>query len=265
MAEEAQGVRNKWLLLVAVLLGVVVVIIYNADRRRAIEAAKGEDVAVLTYTRDLSIGDTVVPRDLTVTMMDAKAVERLGDVMKKKDREGFFAVPRRIRQDVTKSDLAKWSHVTGTKGGYPSHAIKEGMVRISVPISSATSPGRDLRPGDRINLVGIFELTPGHPEAIRAISDVKVLEAGGVGMTEMQASSSGYRTPRASRSYRSIALEVDPAVSLKLTNLTTHVIGEFTVELRNPGMQYPEESGVINEELEELSRTARTGRPQRSS
>ncbi len=265
MAEESQGVQNKWLLVVAAILGIIVAIVYNVDRNRAIRIAEGAKKRVLVYKVDIKANQRVPAKNLTVRTVDAKTIETM-NLMTEKDMGAIVNQP--IRQDVKQNDYVAWSHVTRSPEENPSYSISndDDMVRISVPIDSVTSPGRDLRPNDRINLVGLFEVVPGKPSSYWAVANVRVLEAGGIGVKDVGAQAAGKNAPRGSRSYRAVALEVPLGVHLKLVNLTTHLLGSFQVQVRSPGAVYsiddPNADGDVtfNEELAKLAKVAATGR-----
>ena len=259
MAEESQASDStKWQLIVAIGLAILVVILFNLNQARILKAQKGETVELLIYARGLRVGDRVSTKDITVREISSRGAEGYGRVLRNKTADRDSIVGEFLSQDVRKGEYVQWAHVTGTEEGRPSSRIGEAALFISVPIESLTSPGSDMRPGDRINLLGRFNLG-GKVETVRVIENVRVLSAGGQGMSSLVSSGTGAKSSRTRSSYRSIGIEVPPEVSIQLQNLRTHLVGEYVVELRNPRDQIladTDQPGTINDKLKELARGA---------
>jgi Flp pilus assembly protein CpaB len=233
MAEESQGAQNSGLLpVVAIALAVVVVIVYNLQLRRERMAAKGESVSVLKYGRDLDAGEEISERDLEEHYIDTQHREALGNVVEGKDKE--LLVTQAVVQDVRLGHFVFWSHVGGKEGEKAAQKITKGMVTRTVEIDSVSSPGTILNVYDRINLIGVFEVS-NKRRTYRIIADVRVLAVGGRGPTGTDISGGEVRTPRASRSYRSVTIEVSPDVSLQLNDVLAHIQGPLIAEVRHPG------------------------------
>ena len=59
------------------------------------------------------------------------------------------------------------------------------------------------------------------------------------------------------KSYRKMTIEVDEDVSLKLSNLFSHMLGKVQLELRRRDARMPPDAGRINPALESLASQAR--------
>ena len=67
MAEEQSGgVRNVWLLLIALGLGLVVVIIYNVQIHRVRMEGRGRTLRLLKLTRDMDLNDKIGDEDIEI-------------------------------------------------------------------------------------------------------------------------------------------------------------------------------------------------------
>ena len=64
MAEETQGVQNKGLLLIALILGLVVAVVYNLHIAQVKRAQRGTMVHLLRYRRAMEAGDVVKADDV---------------------------------------------------------------------------------------------------------------------------------------------------------------------------------------------------------
>jgi len=162
MAEQPPKTQsNAWQLIVAIGLGVLVVILYNVHQARIRRAHRGEMINVLVYRQNLRAGDQLTHKALDEVELSKTAAERLQNVVQ--DDERNFLVTQTLISDVYKGNYVEWSHISGSEAARPSAGISETLYRISLPIEGVTSPGADMRPGDRINLLGTFVLGQAGP------------------------------------------------------------------------------------------------------
>ena len=258
MAEEKQGVQNMGLLLIAIALGVVVVIVYNVQIHRIREGMRGTTMRLLKFRRDMRIGDDIKRTDVEVHEIEAQRPGEFGNVMPSKELE--YLITQSLRKSARKGEFVMWGHVLASGGEKASGDIKRGMIAKTVPIDSATSPGTILSVGDRINLIGIFRVNKGKPKAYRILTDVRVHRIGGMGPAKDSTSAKPSRASKGMRSFKSVTLELTPAVSLQIENLQTHVLGEFTLEVRNLEDRSPPGAGQVHPELETLASEAKPPR-----
>lgn len=249
-AEETPGVRNKGLLVVAAVLGVVVVIIYNVHIQNVRDASKGQTVALLQYARDLEQGETIVRKDIELVQVPKESVLPLGNVVPKKELD--FAVGSDVNQNVKKGQWVLWGHVT--EGGPRGSTLQpqKGYIGLSIEVDPKTVPGQLLWVGSRVNIDAMLPTRGRAPSAQRVIEAVRILAVGGRVYTQ-EAGSSGRR---AASTYRSVTIEVKKDVSLQLQNVLSHKSGSVTLELRNSQEPLPSGAGTISKALDNLAKAA---------
>lgn len=258
MAEEKQGVQNMGLLLIAIALGVVVVIVYNVQIHRIREGMRGTTMRLLKFRGDMRVGDNIKRSDVEVHEIEVQKPGEFGSVMPAKELE--YLTTQFLRKRARKGEFVMWAHVLASGGEKASSDITIPMIAKTVPIDSATSPGTILSVGDRINLIGIFRVNKGKPRAYRILTDVRVHRIGGMGPAKDNTSAKPSRASKGMRSFKSVTLELTPAVSLQIENLRTHVLGEFTIEVRHPDERAPASAGLVHTELETLASEAKPPR-----
>ena len=255
MAEETQGIQNKWLLLIAVVLGVIVVLIYNAHIRAIRAEQKGKTVAIIQVNKDLKLGEKITARHIKMEEIPHGSEKAFGKVLKWEDRNFVLALGgRRVNQPVMKGQYLLWDHVMDYSGSRASGKLGDGMVAIPIEFDSDKSLGDILSVGDTVNLKGVFDLKGGQYKTYRIISGVRVMNVGGRGAAGGAGAGRG-RTGM--KSYRRITIEVSPKVSLELSNLMTHMHGDIQLELNQASTRLPPNAGEINPLLEPLTAKAR--------
>ncbi|MBN1941808.1 MAG: hypothetical protein JW849_00780 [Phycisphaerae bacterium] len=255
MAEPVQGIQNKWLLIIAVVLALVVVFLYNAHIRAIRSELEGKTVAVVQMAKDLPAGERITARHIKKAVIPKDSAEAYGKIWPWKDREvlteyGGKAVHRTLRKD----QYLLYDYIDDAGGVRASQKLGDGMVAIPVEFDRDQSLGDMLAPGDTVNLKGVFPSPGGVYRTYRILSDVRVMNVGGVGAADESETAS--RRTR-SRNYQRITVEVTPEVSLKLSNLLTHMVGDVQVELNQAGVSGTAQPGQINPELELLASQAR--------
>ncbi|HUT61755.1 MAG TPA: hypothetical protein VNA25_28285 [Phycisphaerae bacterium] len=248
MADEAPGIQNKGMLIVAVVLGLLAVLIYNWQIQRVRAESRGEMVKLLRFERDKKPGDEIdAAKDLIVQEVSKKLAAGLGDVAivergetpKKYDR---FPVNQR----VLKGQFLLNSYLTYEASRSPSARISDdNLVAMAVPLREA--PGDILRPGDRVNLVAQVSLggQPTKPE--RIIEDIKVLAVGGKSLRENSFSDNPYAREEGIAMYRAITVEVSPEASLQLETVLANTSGGMRVEVLSPKARPSPRAGKVNE------------------
>jgi len=248
-AEETPGIQNKGLLVVAAVLGLVVVVIYNIHIQDVRKAGRGKTVALLQYARDLEGGETLTRKDIELVRVPKESAQPLGNVVDEDNKD--YAVGSKINQDVQKGQWVLWGHVTAGRPRRPLQP-KKGWVAVSVEVDPKTVPGELVWVGSRVNIVAMLPVRGQPPSAKRVIEAVRVLAVGGRTYTN----ESGSRKQRPATSYRAITIEVKKDVSLKLQNVLSHKSGNIRLELRNPDDSLPPGAEEISPELESLTRSS---------
>lgn len=250
MAEEVAAVRNKGMLLVALVLAALVVVIYNFQIRRVRKEARGETVILLRFLRNMKRGEQLdVKKDLEVQEVSKQFRGGLGSVVVLNRREERSSIDRRyVNRKINKGMYLMWAHISQE----PQDRQSENITRpnIAYPLDVETVPGELLSIGDKVNLVGRMSLKGGALKSYRIIEGVTVLAVGGRGVrrTPLKGRRTGL-SERGPRSYRSITIEIRPKQSLNLNDVLSRVIGGVTVELLNPESRTSGEAGTVNPDL----------------
>ncbi len=247
MAESKRELQGKWLLLIAVVLGVIVVLIYNAHIYALRSAQEGEKVAVAIVLRKLQPGDKIDKNDIGKQEIPRNITKRFGDVIKYDERG--TAMGKRLLYAADKGSFLKWSQINPSHKISPSARLRRGYVGKPVTFSSDESLGDLLTVGSVVNMLGQFSINGGRYEYY-PIMKVRVLNIGGKGGADTTFNPLG----KGMKSYRRMTIEVPEDVSLKLSNLRTHMIGDVQIDLCPQDTQPADE---INRELDALTKQAR--------
>ncbi len=263
MAQEAPPIQNKKLIVIAILLGAVVVVVYNVHISGIRKATEGRKVRLLEVNRDMEPGEKITAKDLDVRELHERIVENLTSPVREDERE-YIVRNAVLNQPVTKGQLLLWGHITGDKETNPSAKITPGMVAVALELDPQKSLGNILRVGDRVNVVGYLPTGGAGYEASRIIQAVKVHTIGGLGRAEAVGRGRRPRSPEGMRSFRSVTVEVPVDESLKLYNVLSHVRGGVVwLELRFADEPSPPitENEKVNPDLKKLATTAAQGPP----
>lgn len=229
MAEQQQsiGVQNKWLILIAIVLGIMAAAIYNLHVKAIRNEYEGNSVEIVEVTRDLAAGDRlrgdcIKPYEIPASEAAKKS---FGNVIKWSQHDMLLVEGgKRVNQPVKKGQFLLWDHITGREGTNPSNRISYGMVLKSIEFDKSQSLGDALSAGDRVNLCGMFVLNGQPLKSYRILEGVRVLNIGGKGAAG--------ETKSVGQSYNRITVEVPEDISLKLDNVLTHMVGQAHLELR---------------------------------
>ncbi len=249
MAENKQEFQSKWLLLIAVVLGVIVVLIYNAHIYAIRSEQKAEKVGVAVVLRKLQTGDKITEKDIGEREIPREFADGFGDIVKYDELGTAWGKPLLYAAD--RGSFLKWSQINASHAISPSARVKKGAVGKAIVFSSEESLGDLLVVGDVVSLLGQFSVNGGRYEYYPIIK-VRVLNIGGTGAADTSAGRFGKRM----KNYRKITIEVPEEVSLELSNLRTHMIGDYKIDLC-PKNTHP--NTTINEELGGLTTQARPG------
>jgi len=255
-ADSGNGpvVRNWRLLLVACVLGLVVVLIYNVHISRLKSVGKGEQITVYKYTRDMEPDEKITLKGLEAANIPKDYAKGLGRLIRKGQRD--YAANSEVNRHVGKGDWVLWGHITATDIDKPSGQLGSGMVAVTIGIDPHTSLGRILRVGDRVNVLGMLSVKGQKVQAYRIIKALKVLAIGGQGPPDSPAHSRRGASQRGVRTYRSITVEMKPEVSLQWANVRSYVRGIVSVELCSKRDRLPDDAGMIDPALGGLTESA---------
>ncbi|HNX26696.1 MAG TPA: RcpC/CpaB family pilus assembly protein [Phycisphaerae bacterium] len=252
--QQAIGVQNKWLILIALVLGILAAAVYNLHIKAIRDEYEGNSVKIIELRRDLSAGDRLRSDCIEACEIPATEAARksFGNVIKWSQKDMLLVEGgKRVNQPVRKGQFLLWDHITGREGTNPSNRISDGMVLKSIEFDKSQSLGDALSAGDRVNLCGLFSLNGQPLQSYRIIEGVRVLNIGGKGAA-VEGKSVG-------QSYNRITVEVPEEVSLRLDNVLTHMTGQIQLELRPYSAPAPTDIN-INPLLGSLATQAVKGR-----
>jgi Flp pilus assembly protein CpaB len=250
----AEGVSNKKLMVVALVLGVLAVILFYAYDSLKESRFRGERVRVLRWARDLRAGDPVTGGDILDFEISATAVKALEGVIKAQERGSLFSKDTTVTRGVTKNDFVRYTDILGTAGNRPSDDITEGMLGVALPVDPVFTPGELLRVNDRVDLIGMLSLKGKPAEAYTLIENLRVVGVGGrAGSPEEDLGGhTGRRAEMGLRVYRSITVEVTPEVARQLAGIIPRVQGRIWPALRNPRYRKATFDNRLNPEVLEV-------------
>jgi hypothetical protein len=240
MAKETPVVQNSKMLALSLGLALLVVVLYNVQINKIRTEAKGTTVLMLQYKMNKHAGDTISDRDdLQAAEVDEKLAKGLKNVKTDDDRN--TVVGHRLAHGVAAGDWVMRDDLADQVERSIIVPPHEGMV--TVPIDPTYSPGRMLHLGDRVNLLGEVQATPGHYKTMRLIDGLIVRSIGGKSVTDFAKPGED-----SSSSYREIGISLPRDMIPKWYNVLSYVKGgRVIIELRNPSDLVPEL--VINPEL----------------
>jgi hypothetical protein len=235
MAEQTPAVQNKGMLVVAVVLGVVAVIVYNVQVAAVRQQSIGALVKVLQFDRDMKRGEKIdLTKDVSMKEISNALSAGLGDVAVADNFEQLKTMTQDgiLNRDVRKGNFFSTSMVLTNEREDPASKVHNpGNVCRAVPVRMDLS--RLLRPGARVNLTAMIPVSGGKVIAERIIEDVYVL---GVGSEiETDSAAPGSASDQGLMSYRKITIEVSPQASLDLEQVLYYIGGGVNVELIPPG------------------------------
>ncbi|MCD4825256.1 MAG: hypothetical protein K8S55_11690 [Phycisphaerae bacterium] len=254
MAEKSRGIQNMWLLLIAVVLGILVVVIYNAHITAIRAEREGQYIKVLKVVRDLRPGERITAHHLGEEDMrrDIKT-ENYRKFVPVADRNRIVTQGKPVNQRVNKGALLEWDHITRTGKTSPSAKIGDNMVACDIQTDS--NLGDLLSPDDTVNLLAVFPDEKGGSKTYRFLEGVRILNINGKGAAEYTGKSKNRQTK--SR-IRDISIELTRKESLKLANLLTHIQSDIEIELNKGGEGDDTSPAITDKALIKLTEKART-------
>jgi len=230
--QEPHGVKNKGLLVTALVLGVLVVLVYNWHIGQVRDAGTGEKITMPVLKRTMAAGEDIEASDIEVRQVETHFKDTIGpDVILNTQPEALIGEV--LSRPVQRGRMLRWDDILG-RSPEPPPPVDPGTVAFQLPISARQSPGQMLRVGDRITVLGTVNV-PGKPlTTYRILDGAKVISVGGVAPDRWTKRSG--RPGRATygstlRSYRSIGIQVPRETEIPLHNVLAHVVGELRVNV----------------------------------
>ena len=230
--QESQTVKNKGLLVTAVVLGVLVVFVYNWHISSVRDAGIGEKVKMLVFNRTMEAGEKIEMSDLEVKPVETHFMESIGSNVifgvTPKELEGEV-----LSQKVQRGRFLRWDDILGHGQKSPTHLLDEGTESFQISIQPRESPGQMLRVGDRIVLLGVLAPPGKKVSTYRIIEGVKVVSIGGMAAspTTGRNKPGERRYGSIMRSYRTIGIQVTPETATELNNVLTHLLRDLRIDV----------------------------------
>ena len=259
--QEVPAIQNTKLLIVAAVLGVIVVVIYQVQVYQIRAAGREDKVKLLRLARELAPGEQLKKIGQEVVAVEVPESVAEGYFSKVVKASEFEAIRGdRVRKAVKGNDWLRWRDLTGGQAAGPAEKITRGKVAVTVPVDPFRSQGEMLRIGDKVNMCAFVRDRSGRVEPYRIISALKVLAIGGrwAGDTEP-----GAATPSVEgglRAFKSVTVELTPQTSLALNAVLSNVVGSVWLELRHPDQADTAQDEQIHPALQSLTARA-PGRP----
>jgi len=261
MGEEAPAVQNWRLLIVACVLGLAVMLVYNMHISRIRAGMDQEKVTAFRYDRDIDAGETLKDDDLVRVQIPKAFADQVGRLLGEEDKDSL-GVGRKVKRDVSKDEFAMMGHFTTILTGGAQDGLRKDMVLITIAVDSKNSVGKVLRIGNHVNVLGMLPARKNRDgyEIYRIIEWLRVVAIGGQ-VNRQDSSGSGRGTAQLGvRNFNTITVEVkrnDPDVSIQSNKLKTHLQGPAIIEIC-PSRYLPKRGtdGVIAAELKEYTMKA---------
>lgn len=255
--EQSSGVQNKGLLITALVLGVLVVLVYNWHIGQVRQAGIGETVELLVPKRNMESGEKIEDTDLKVVRAETHFKDGIGTNVIFNTAAGDLK-DEVLSRRVLRGRFLRWEDFVGHGPDPTSEVLGEGKESFQITIEPRESPGQMLRVGDRVALLGILALDGKSLKTYRILEGAKVVSIGGVATgptrtTSMTRGSSGYT--RAMRTYRTIGIELDEKTALKLNDVLTRLVGSLRVDVLSPKnkQDYVKKPIVLSDELKDVT------------
>ena len=255
MAEQTPAVQNKGMLIVAAVLGIGVVLIYNWQIEAIRKEGRGEQVYIMRFEKDMVPGQKLdVDKDLAMEAVPEKLADRLADVVAVKNKEGLRAfkdlpVNKRIYKGVflTSSMLSTDQKMTRLRLNNP----QDLAVAVSVKEQGI---GDVLQPGSYVNLVANIPDRSGKLTPMRVLKRVFVLAVGGRGIRSEASPMAS--AEEGSASYRTLTIEVSDETSLDLKKVQGVIGGPMEVEGLSESVSTVPGEGKIPPEVMDIVKAA---------
>lgn len=221
----AEGIQNKKLLIVAIIVGVVFVALYNVQRIREEAARRASRTFVVRVTTDLEPGQVLTEQNVQPVGLEMDSTSLKGLVMWEgeaglKNGLNVQQVRRRVEKN-TVLQLADIGQADALDRG-PSEKIRPGWQAVTLQVETNDAPSAYIRRGDRVDVYGKV-IMPGKPEQKRLIIEaVEVMAVGGqLDVTTKQ-------------DFRSISVQVPNDVVPLLMEALDRVVGKLKLSVRPP-------------------------------
>ena len=231
MAETV--VWNKKLLVASLILGgfaVAMFLLYDSVQKKKLS---GDVVQILQWKRDLAAGEEIGDADITVVNINASAMD-LTPVLRKENK--IVVIGGHVNRAVRRGDPIYYKDILGGTTRTPADDISKGMRGFTLRVDPNYTPGDMLRVGGRVDVLGMVRLKGKPAKTYTLVQNLRVMAIGGKGAKpeEPFGSKRGRRYDPGMRVYRSVTVEVSPALAEQLVDLMPRILGKVWLTVRNP-------------------------------
>ncbi len=155
--EKTYGIQNKWLLIISLALGAIVVLIYNVHIQKVREEAKEEKIAVAVIRRAVKKGERITAKHLRQEMVPVKLETIQQNLVRWDNRSNILTGEqggRKAVRDLQEGKHLLWSDVgLGPKRHRTvASMLKDNECIIGVRLDRDQCPGDALEPTDLVSL-----------------------------------------------------------------------------------------------------------------
>lgn len=232
MAETV--VWNKKLLVASLILaGFAVAMFYLYDLAQK-KKLSGETVQVLQWKRSLAAGEEIGDEDVGPMVVSSSAKDLKGVIRWK--NKSIVLGGRRVNRPVSRGDRVYYNDIVGASVRTPADDITPGMRGLTLRVDPNYTPGDMLRVGGRVDVMGMVRLKGKTAKTYTLVQNLRVLAIGGKAKKPEEAfeSKRGRGYSAGMSVYRSVTVEVSPALAEQLADLMPRIIGKVWLTVRNP-------------------------------
>jgi len=143
------------ILFVSVLLGIVgVLLVHFYIKGRIVAISGGELVPVLAMAKDVPAGSVITDDMLTVIQKPSAILHQMAIEQKYKD----LLIGQKPIIDIYKNQVLLWTNIQLEQPETLSQKLKHDERAITINVDSASGLEGLVRPGDRVDVIGYFEI-----------------------------------------------------------------------------------------------------------
>ncbi|MEZ4501441.1 MAG: Flp pilus assembly protein CpaB [Dehalococcoidia bacterium] len=204
--------------------------VYLSDAESTTSSAV-ERTTVVVATRDVPVRDRIVAGDLELREVPVEAVHSLA-VRDVDAAMNMFALSTiRAGEQVLSVDLG-----TQPGGSALSKLLPEGMRALSIAVSDAVAAGGLVEPGDRVDLMGVFEESKaGADGSVQVAENLEVLAVSAALLGQDDSSSTDERRGSPTSVSATVTLAMSPEVAQRVA--LADEFGSLRIVLRSSGDQ----------------------------
>jgi Flp pilus assembly protein CpaB len=254
MAESTSPIRNKGLLITAVIVGVIAAVLYNVQIYQVRKSFEAEKVQLIKVNRPLEPGEQVLEQDLEIVELDKSVQDAVGDVFTAKQKS--YILLQAVTQPVRKGEWLKWSHVQREAADAPSNQLPDdNFTTFPLKIDEDKSLGDVVRKGDLIDVYAkVFipasasETGKSYTKHFRVLEAVRVVNVGGESGDQEPSGRPGIsRRSEGQRRWNRLVVQVRRDHYERLMIIEDYIRGAWYVGLLRRDKRQPPDVGMVTD------------------